>query len=162
MKSFYTVLICLVTGWTLLSQPKVTISDFENLNNSKWNGNLMYTNYSDGNKVTIRTALQITINGDKIIMDTQYPDEPNANSKESIRISKAGTHLGKEELVDKKFENGVLTLVTKFKGKDNNKKAVMYKTYSISEEVYSVEKEVQYVKTMVRILRNKYDYKRSE
>ena len=121
----------------------------------------MYINYGDGSKVLIRTAMQISIKGNKILMDIEYPDEPKANSKENIRITKAGSYLGNEELIDKDYDNGVLTLVTRFKGKDNNKKAVMYKTYSISEEAYVVEKKVQYMDTEERILRNRYNYTRS-
>lgn len=162
MKTLFSIIICLVTVWSLLAQPKVTISDFENLDKSNWSGNLMYINYSDGSKFTIRTTMQITLKGDKILLDVRYPDEPKANSKESIRITKTGSYLGNEELIKKNYDNGILTLVTKFKGKDNNKKAMMYKTYTISETAYIVEKEVRYMDTEERIVRNRYNYKRSE
>lgn len=56
---------------------------------------------------------------------------------------------------------GTMKLVTKYRGKDNNKSAIIYKTYTLSENEYSVEKSVDYLNSEQKIWRNRYNYKRA-
>ncbi|MGB5430328.1 hypothetical protein [Eudoraea sp.] len=160
MKTTYILILCIVIGWSSFGQPQVTISDFEKLDNSNWIGSLMYINYKDGQEVTLRTTMQILLEGNKILMHTQYSDEPKANSKESIKIRKDGAYLGNEELIEKNMEMGILKLVTKYQGKDNNKTAMIYKTYTISENEFTIEKRVDYLDSEQKILRNRYRYQK--
>ncbi|MGB5388372.1 MAG: hypothetical protein WBN20_16440 [Eudoraea sp.] len=160
MKTTYILILCIVIGWSSFGQPQVTISDFEKLDNSNWIGSLMYINYTDGQEVTLRTTMQILLEGNKILMHTQYSDEPKANSKESIKIRKDGAYLGNEELIEKNMEMGILKLVTKYQGKDNNKTAMIYKTYTISENEFTIEKRVDYLDSEQKILRNRYRYQK--
>lgn len=160
MKILSFLILFVLVGLSSFGQTRVTISDFENLDNSQWQGSLMYINYGDEKEVTLRTTMQIWLEGNKILMNIQYPDEPKANSRESVKIKKNGTYLDDEEIIDKKLEMGAMTLVTKYHGKDNNKPAVIYKTYTISENEYTVEKKVDYLNTEQKILRNRYRYKR--
>jgi len=161
MRTTYFLFLCILAGSSSFGQPKVTIADFENLDNSKWIGNLKYVNYGDGHEVTLKTTMQIFLEGNKILINTQYPDEPKANSKESIKIKKDGTYLGNEEIIEKNQEMGTMKLVTKYRGKDNNKSAIIYKTYTLSENEYSVEKSVDYLNSEQKIWRNRYNYKRA-
>ncbi|WP_297692239.1 hypothetical protein [uncultured Eudoraea sp.] len=160
MKTLSFLVLCLLVTSSSFGQPRVTISDFENLNNTQWSGSLMYINYGDGKEVTLRSKMQILIEGNKILTNIQYPDEPKANSRESIKIKKNGTYLDNEEIIEKKLEMGTMKLVTRYRGKDNNKLAVIYKTYNISENEYTVEKKVDYLNTEQKTLRNRYRYKR--
>ncbi|MGB5226883.1 MAG: hypothetical protein WBN55_01370 [Eudoraea sp.] len=160
MKTTYILILCIVIGWSSFGQPQVTISDFEKLDNSNWIGSLMYINYTDGQEVTLRTTMQILLEGNKILMHTKYSDEPKANSKESIKIRKDGAYLGNEELIEKNMEMGILKLVTKYQGKDNNKTAMIYKTYTISENEFTIEKRVDYLDSEQKILRNRYRYQK--
>lgn len=160
MKILSFLFLCILVASSSFGQPRVTISDFENLDNSQWSGSLVYINYGDEKEVTLRTTMQVLLEGNKILMNIQYPDEPKANSRESIKIKKNGSYLDDEEIIEKKLEKGTMQLVTKYSGKDNNKPAVIYKTYTIGENEYTVEKKVDYLNTEQKILRNRYCYKR--
>ncbi|MBT8182342.1 MAG: hypothetical protein KJO53_12215 [Eudoraea sp.] len=160
MKFLSFLVLCILVASSSFGQPRVTISDFEILDNSQWSGSLMYINYGNEKEVTLRTKMQILIEGNKILINIQYPDEPKANSKESIKIKRNGSYLDDEEIIEKTLELGTMKLVTKYRGKDNNKSAVIYKTYTISENEYTVEKKVDYLNAEQKILRNRYRYKR--
>ena len=85
MKFLSFLVLCILVASSSFGQPRVTISDFEILDNSQWSGSLMYINYGNEKEVTLRTKMQILIEGNKILINIQYPDEPKANSKESIK-----------------------------------------------------------------------------
>ncbi|NHF60065.1 hypothetical protein FK220_011975 [Flavobacteriaceae bacterium TP-CH-4] len=143
----------------LNAQTTLTASDFKNLDGTSWKGNLMYVNYGDGREVKLRTTMQLKIKGNKISMDTQYTDEPSANGTDTIKISSDGKYLGKEEVIEKEVgENGYLKIVTRYEGKDNNRPAIMTKTYLITENTFSVSKEVSYKDTTEVLIRNKTSY----
>lgn len=160
MKTIITsILICILS--TLNAQTKVDISDFEILNNTNWKGTLTYKNYSDGKNVTLPTTLHITLKKNKVITETKFPEEPKANSKYGVKIKKNGTYYGDEQVLSKKvLPNGSIKISTFYKGKDNNKKAKMYKTYTFNGNSFSVLKEVQYLGSEERFMRNKQVYKR--
>ena len=94
-------------------------------------------------------------------MEYIYPNEPHANSKSTIKLKKGGTYFGYEKVLRKeKLPNGALVFTTSYEEKDNNKDAKMYKTYTFSGTDYSVTKEVQYIGSEERFIRNKYTHKR--
>jgi len=160
-KTIMILVINLVFAGNLFAQNKVEISDINILNNSKWQGKLMYIDYSSGKETYLKTEMQLEIKGKKIFMSTQYNNEPNANSKGVIKLKKDGTYFGKEKVIEKtQKENGILKIVTMFEGQDNNKKATIYKTYLFNEKMYSVIKEVQFNGSNEKFIRNKYSYTR--
>lgn len=161
----FKMLIILVLSFTstgiLLAQNKVEISEINYLNNTKWQGNLMYINYSDGKEVHLKTDMQLHIKGNKIFMLTQYNNEPNANSKGVIKLKKGGTYFGKDKVIEKtQLDNNIIKIVTMYEGRDNNKEATIYKTYLLNEESYNVIKEVQYKDSDEKFIRNKFSYTR--
>lgn len=159
MKNAFKIFITLVVSSMAYGQDNVNISELEFLNNTSWSGNLMYVNYGDGKEVTLRTTMQVEIKGDKILMRTQFTDEPSANSKSSIKLKNYGTYLGDEKIIAyATLEKGVLKIVTRFKGKDANKPATMYKTYLLSENEFSITKKVQYDDSEEVFIRNRYTY----
>jgi len=161
MKNVITVLTALFLTMGSFAQHKVNISELEFLNNTSWSGNLMYVNYSDGKEVSLKTTMQIEIKKDKILMKTQYTNEPSANTKSGIQLKKGGAYFGDEEIIERSnLENGKLKIVTLFKGKDNNKPATLMKTYLIGEKEFSVTKTVQYENSDKEFVRNRYTYYR--
>ncbi|WP_146106935.1 hypothetical protein [Polaribacter porphyrae] len=161
MKTIITLLISLSVLLNLKAQDTITISDFEVLNNSNWKGTLMYKNYSDEKEVTLETTMKITLKSNKVINEIKFPKEPKANSKSSIKIRKNGTYFGNEKIISKEIlADGFTKIITYYKGKDNNKKAKMYKTYLFNSNSFSITKLVEYLDSGEKIIRNKQTYKR--
>ena len=50
--------------------------------------------------------------------------------------------------------------MTTYNGNDNNKKAIMFKTYLFNKDSFSITKEVQYENSEDKFIRNKQTYKR--
>lgn len=161
MKTTIQLLIILFTG-LCVSQSTVSNADFKILHNTSWKGQLMYVNYSDGKEVTLPTTLKIELKGDKVIFITNFTYEPKANSKDVIKIKKNGTFFGNEAVKSKTIaKDGTVTILTEYKGKDDNKPATMYKSYVFNEAEVTVTKEVQFEGTSKRFVRNRYSYKRN-
>ena len=161
MKKIVSIIISLCVLSTINAQTKVEISDFKILNNSNWKGNLMYKNYSDGKEITLQTAMAISLKKNKVIIEIKFPGEPKANSKNVIKLKKKGTFFGDEKIIRKEtLKNGFTKITTFYFGNDNNKKAKMYKTYLFNKNQFSITKEVEYMDSKEKFIRNKQSYKR--
>ncbi len=158
MKNILITLSILCFGLMVQGQDIIKISDFEFLNNTSWEGTLTYTDYQTGKLTDVDATMQIKIENDKILTQVQYTYEPNKNYKGSIKIRKNGTYFGEEKVLSFTDENGTKTLITTYRGKDDNRKADMYMTHTMTDSTYSVSKEVVYLDTKERILRNTYNY----
>jgi len=159
MKTLVNTVMSIAFMLMVNAQEPLTIQDFQVLNNTQWKGELMYVNYGDDQEVTLQTTMQITIENNKIVMSTQYGNEPEANSKSSIKLKKKGTYLGNEKIIGTTIsKNGTNTLITEYKGRDANKSATIYKTYVFDGSSFSVTKEVQFKGTKEKFVRNKYSY----
>ncbi len=152
-------LLLTISSNSLTAQNTIAKAELKQLDNTSWEGILMYVNYSDGKEVFLPTTLQIKIKGAKIIMDTQYTTESSANERGTIKISNDGTQLGEEKII-KKIEgpNDALTLVTEFEGYDDNRPARIVKTYEITTNTFTITKKVFYENTPEPLTRNKYTY----
>ncbi|MFK8059534.1 MAG: hypothetical protein AB8B78_05520 [Polaribacter sp.] len=161
MKTVFTIMISICLLSTVKAQTKVEISDFETLNNTNWKGTLMYVNYSDGKEVTLQTTMRIELKKNKVITEIKFPGEPKANSTTKIKLRKKGTFFGDEKILKKEnLENETLKITTFYKGNDNGKKAKMYKTYLFNKDTFVITKEVEYIGSKDRFIRNKQSYKR--
>ena len=119
----------------------------------------MYLDYSDGKEKRLPTTMLIKIKNNKIISEIKFPGEPKANSKNTTKIKKKGTYFGNEKVIEKSIlEDETLKVVTFFEGKDNNKKAKMYKTYLYSKEKITIVKEVMYFNSDEKFIRNKQEF----
>lgn len=119
----------------------------------------MYINYSDGREINMRTKLRIFIQDDTLIQEVEFPDEPKANYTSRIELKKNKGFFGDEEVVDLNLQDGnVARLSTKFKGKDDNKKADIYKTYVFGERNLSITKTVIFQKSGEKLIRNRFTY----
>lgn len=158
-------IIILIVGFCFIAtsnaQDKVKISDLEVLHNTSWEGTLMYIDYTSNKETVLQTKMQISIGKNKITTWIQYPVEPKANSKNTVKLKKGGTFFGSEKVLEKiKLEDGSLKITTLYKGKDNYKPAKIYKTYLFSSTDFSVTKEVKYEGSKEKFIRNKQTYKR--
>lgn len=161
MKNVFTIIITLCLVTTGVSQSKIDIKDFEILNNTSWKGNLMYKDYTSGKKTVLQTTMQVKVEKNKFITNTQYTFEPEANSREVLKIKKEGTYFGSQKVIKKETSNdGSIKITTSYKGKDNGEKADMYIIYVFNTDQISITKEVQYLNSKERFVRNKQTYKR--
>ena len=159
MKTTLSILICFTLTATLSAQTSVAISELEFLNNTSWEGHLMYVNYGDGKEVNLRTTMQIEIQGDQLLMQTQFTDEPSANSVDTIKLKKGGTYLGNELIIKREdLADGTIEILTRFEGKDANQPATMFKTYRINESEITISKRVKFERSEKELIRNRYTY----
>lgn len=158
MKTRFTTLLTLIITCSMHAQDTLQLSDFEILNNTNWKGQLTYKDYQSGKQTSIDATMQIEIKDDKIVSTMQYTYEPHKNNRSSVKIKKKGTYFGNEKVINNRLENGVRTFVTMYQGKDNGKKATMYITRVFFEDSYTVTKEVQYLNTEERFVRNRYQF----
>lgn len=130
-----------------------------------WEGTLTYLDYSSNKPFSMPANLNVSQIGksDSFSFANLYPEEPNANSVDTVTISPNGKAMNKEVVKSKHtLKDGSLEIVTELLGEDgnDNKKATFRFTYIIGPHVYEHKKEVQFVGTSTWILRHEYKYKR--
>ncbi|QBA63999.1 hypothetical protein [Muriicola soli] len=90
-----------------------------------------------------------------------YPKEPNANSKEKIKISKDGLQLNKTTVKSREaLANNEVKIITEYYGKDNNKKALIRNVYILGPTRFITRKEVKFDETGDWLMRNEYNFVR--
>lgn len=158
MKHLITTCCTLFVLITLTAQNTIKLSDFDYLKDTSWKGTLTYMDYQSGELVTIDTTMQLDIENDKIVSNIQYTYEPNKNNRSTVKIKQTGTYFGSEKVVSFNNDNGTITLVTTYQGKDNGKNADMYITRTMTSSTYTVSKKVVYKDTKEELIRNRYSY----
>jgi hypothetical protein len=130
-----------------------------------WSGSLTYLDYNSGQPYTMPAEL-VVVEGKtprQLLLSYLYPDEPKANSKSKISISKDGATLNKKAVQSRKVlgNNGV-EIIVEYRGKDGNegKSASIRNIYLVRESRFSIRKEVKYEATDEWILRNEYSFQR--
>lgn len=144
---------------------KVTPSDL-NLLIGNWKGALTYLDYSSGKPYTMPANVEINRigNTNQYVLFNIYPDEMQANGRDTLTLSTDGMMIGSETLKAKnKLADGTLEIVTEELGKDgnDNKPAIFRHTYTISTTGFKKRKDVQFVGTTVWINRHEYAYSRN-
>lgn len=151
-------------GLVSLKTPKVRTKDLQTLTGAKWAGSLSYLDYRKNQKVSIPSTLTVTQSvEDKSswMFEYQYPDEPKANSKEIVTLSKDGKFINAEMVIERtNLPGDVLKIVTEKNGSDNDKKALFRFTYLLSKTSLSIKKEVKYEDATGFFVRNEYSWKR--
>lgn len=151
-------------GSAFLESPKVRTKDFQQLTGAQWKGTLTYLDYRANKKVSIPSNLTVTgSNENKLswVFDYQYPDEPKANSRDTVTMSKDGKIIDGETVVERvKLAEDTVRLVTEKSGKDNDKTATFRFTYLISRKRFSIKKEVRYEGANEFFERNEYSWER--
>ena len=162
MKSLFLNTIILLVSINVFAQATVSITDFEILNNTSWKGTLTYKDYTSGKQTSIDATSQIQVENGKIASSIQYVYEPSKNNKSTVKIKKNGTYYGNEKVIENTLNNNTRTIITTYKGNDNGKRAIMYKTYKFNDSLYSVTKEVQYLNADNRFVRNTYSFNKNQ
>lgn len=129
----------------------------------EWEGTLTYLDYQTNEPFIMPVNLRIENGKNKhqIKLFLEYPKEPNANSTDKIKISKDGTKINKANVItNKKISEEKFEIITKYSGKDNNRKAEIRVIYLIGKAELIIRKEVKFENTENWILRNEYNYKR--
>jgi hypothetical protein len=107
--------------------------------------------------------ISLTENKKGYIMAYEYPNEPQANVKDTIYI--VDKLFGRDKIIEfKKESDGGFRVVTEIVGEDGNdhKKAILRHTYILKSNSYSAVKEVKFEGTDLWIKRNEYLLNRAE
>ncbi len=151
-------------GLVSLKTPRVKIKDLQTLAGVKWTGNLSYLDYQKNKLISISSNLivtQSTEDKSSWIFEYQYPDEPKANIKETVTLTKDGSFIDGEKVTERTSLAGrTLRIVTEKSGTDNDQKALFRFTYLLSKTRFSIKKEVKYEDGTEFFVRNEYSWKR--
>ncbi|HEX7177685.1 MAG TPA: hypothetical protein VF240_20670 [Pyrinomonadaceae bacterium] len=166
MSVFVSALLILSSfaGLAFPQTPKVRAEDLRPLTGAQWTGSLTYLDYRANKKVSIPSNLTVTqLAGDEMswVFEYQYPDEPKANSKQTVTLSKDGTVIDGETVIERTSLDGrMLRIVTEQTGKDNDKDALFRYTYLLGPSSFSLKKEVRPEGVAEFFERNQYSWKR--
>lgn len=166
MKTLSVAILIISVLLVAASAQTATISpdDLKTLEGPPWIGGLTYLDYSSNKKTLIKSNVTVSRSAaDKFTwtFEYQYPDEPKANSKESVVLSPDGKTFDGETVVARtKLPPGTLRFVTTKNGEDNGKKALYRYTYLAGKNNFSVKKEVRLEGTAEFFVRNEYAWTR--
>ena len=159
-----TLLLAASTAASAADLPALRTTDLQMLTGQPWTGTLTYLDYRSNRPVSIRSTLIVSRpKGDEPvwIFDYRYPDEPKANSQETVTLGTDGTTLNGEHVVERTSVAGErLKVVTEESGMDNDRKAAIRYTYSIGATSFSIKKGVRYEDAQEYIERNRYEWTR--
>lgn len=153
---------------SFFSSAQITISneDIKPLIGS-WSGTLTYLDYTSNKPYTMPAEL-IVVQVDETniyIFNVSYPDEPRANSADTVSISEDGSMLDGKNVISKRFINDkILEVVTEIMSVDGNenKAAAIRHTYSIGAEIFVIKKTVQFAGEEDWINRNEFNFKKTQ
>lgn len=141
---------------------KIYPKDFNQIIGS-WQGSLTYLDYNSKKPYTMPANKVVSRIGktNQYILSNIYPDEPKANSSDTITISADGRFIDKEEVKSRrKLANGNIEITTEISGKDGNdsKPAVIRHIYILGRKIFVKRKEVKFEGQTEWIIRNEYRY----
>jgi len=160
MKFLLTYLI-LAISLSAFSQSKISPNDLERAV-GEWQGSLTYLDYQTGEPYTMPANLVVKPGGNEygLILQYIYPNEPKANSSETIEMSSDGSKLNKHTVTSRQERDGQIEIHTEHMGKDNDKKALIRHIYIMGTNSFIMLKEVQFDASEGWIKRNEFSYKR--
>jgi hypothetical protein len=128
-----------------------------------WKGSLTYLDYQSGKPYTMPANANISTlpNSNNLLMEMIYPNEPKANGKDTLMVNEGLTSFDGYPIVSRKtLADGSVEIITKHNGKDgnDNKNAIIRKTYTIGKNKFVNRKDVQFEGTTEWIKRNEYSY----
>lgn len=164
MKVFVFALLAAFVGFVPQQSPRVSAEDLRKLSGARWTGTLTYLDYRSNKPVSIPSNLTVTqADGDENawVFEYEYPDEPKANGKQTLKVSDGGTVFDGETVVERTSLDGDgFRLVTLKRGRDNDKDALFRFTYTLDGSAFSVKKEVRPEGAPEFFERNRYSWKR--
>lgn len=158
--------ILLIVGIAASSQSLQTVSmkDFSKAIGS-WKGIITYLDYSSGESFTMPAEVDVQCipKTPQFLFKTSYPDEPQANSVDTIELDSNGRKINNEIIQSsKRLSDGGIEIVSFSEGRDgNDNQLASFKfTYIIGPHKLSKKKEVQFKGTDQWIQRHLYSYTR--
>ncbi len=129
----------------------------------KWQGTLTYLDYSSGKPYTMPANINMEQIGNTsaFVVFHIYPDEPSANTADTITIYADKKRINNETIVAKRtLKNGNVEIVTEYLGTDGNENsaAKIRHIYTIGKMVFTKKKEIQFVGQTKWIKRHEYSY----
>ena len=144
--------------------PKVSAEDLRKLSGARWTGTLTYMDYRSNKKVSIPSNLTVTQadeGGSSWDFEYEYPEEPKANGKQTLKVEGDGTVFDGETVVERAgLAGGGFRLVTVKRGRDNDKEALFRYTYTLDRPTFTIKKEVRPEGATEFFERNQYSWKR--
>jgi len=127
-----------------------------------WQGDLTYLDYTSNKQVVIPTTVEMEqIKVGVFTFSYQFPKEPHVFWTDTVAISADGLFWGKEKIVTKKnLPDASLELVTEENDKDNNKPALLRRTYTFGQNQYVLKKEVQFIGENTWFQRHEYRFEK--
>lgn len=147
------------------TQPKLKMKDLQSLTGS-WKGTLTYLDYSSNKPYSMPAEVNIKPlkRFKAFIFLNAYPNEPKANSADTVIITGKGTMLDGATVTSKrKLANGNMEIVTERMAKDgnDNKPATIRITYTFGKNSFTNIKDVQFTGQREWIKRHEYSYSRN-
>lgn len=164
MKIKITLLLLVITCSGFGQHSRVSANEFQQIV-GKWNGKLVYLDYQSNQPYEMPADLEIVkINGSQFKFIQSYPNEPSANSIDTIAIGANGKMIDKELVKSKEqLSNGNLKIITEIQGHDgnDNQPALIRHTYLIGKKTFEIRKAVQFSGSTNWILRHTYSYSKN-
>lgn len=156
------VVSALLFSFTMYGQNTILSEDL-NMLLGEWTGSLTYMDYSSNKPYTMPANVRVEQgkNEKQLLLFITYPNEPNANSRNKITVSKNGLQLNKKEVTSKQImPNQQVKITTEYEGKDNNQKALIKNIYLLGKNEFLIRKEVKFESSEDWLIRNEYKYTR--
>lgn len=130
-----------------------------------WKGTLTYLDYTSGKPYSMPANVEVRLieNSNSFILNDTYPDEPQANSSDTLQISADGRMVDNETVqLNRLLKNGEREIITQTKGIDGNqrKPATIQHIYTIGKVHFSIKKLVKFDTDTAFFLRHEYAYTR--
>lgn len=162
------LLILLISDYPGISFSQEVLSDEDLMFlPGSWTGTLTYLDYTTGKPYSMPADVEIVKIDSmrKYIFKRIYPDEPQANSADTVTFSFDGTMINDETVISKKYlQNDAVEFKTELDGVDGNesKPALIRHTYTLGEEILIIRKDVKFEDQSDWINRHEFYFKRSD
>ncbi|MEO1653150.1 MAG: hypothetical protein AAFU64_06370 [Bacteroidota bacterium] len=145
----------------IINPARVKEQDLAAFISSSWVGTLTYIDFQSGKKVGIPCNLRVTkIKSNSYQVEYLYPEEPQANGKSKITIEEEGQVFEGRRVIEAAQKGDFFVIRTVAPGKDDNKKVVLFYTYSFNEKELRIKKEFQGLGSDELQFRNEYAFTR--
>lgn len=111
----------------------------------QWSGELMYMDYTSGSETRIPATLVVrTLDERRWLVAFGYPDEPNANDTDTLRLSDDGRVLDDLAVMRvRELKNGLVRIVLEQDAEDDSRPARIRKIWTIGTTTCTLRKEVR-------------------
>lgn len=145
----------------VINPARVKEGDLKPLLRTDWKGTLTYLDYQSGKKVGIPCNMKISqIKSNSYQVEYLYPDEPQANGKSKVNIGEDGQLFEGRRVIESGQKGDYFMIRTVSAGKDDNKKVVLFYTYTFNERELRIKKEFQSLGSNELKFRNEYAFTR--